>query len=93
MSNVREAIHVVDLARLWPLIMSRPKPTSAMMPTPAKHAPVKKIIFANWPPATSNPKRTGLNDEAVDEVAVRLRWERAVEIGVDITFPIPRVKI
>ena len=65
-----------------------------MMPAPAKHVPVYKIIFANLPSATSNPRLTLLSadDVEADEVSgVRLRCESAVEIGADRMLPIPRV--
>jgi hypothetical protein len=74
-----------------------PKPTSAMTATPAKHVPTYKIIFANFPSATSNPKAgwgvsgTDKADPEADRAVSRC--ESAVEMGVERMLPMPLVNI
>ena len=63
-----------------------------MTPAPAKHDPVYRIIFANLPSATLNPRFAFPPVDDEEEVAdARLRCERAVEMGEERMLPIPRV--
>ena len=63
-----------------------------MTPAPAKHDPVYRIIFANLPSATLNPRLAFPPVIDEEEVAdARLRCESAVEMGEERMLPIPRV--
>ena len=82
---------------LLPLLLapnvSNAKPARLMIPTPAKHVPANKIIFANLPSSTSNPRlgRLVVVEPDAEVSEVRLRCESEIEMGVERMLPIPRV--